>query len=139
MTETIERVKIKNKDLNKVHEILFNIPLNGNKSRHRTKFINNIKEAHEEFAKDREEMINEFSKKDSEGNSIQDPNDPNSIILNIQEFPNAKEDILAIDVEYAYIPVKDREILLNIIDGMETQLSGETAIIIDSVAEQLED
>lgn len=139
MAETIERVKIKNKDLNKVYEILFNIPLNGNKSRHRTKFINNIKEAHEEFAKDREEMINEFSKKDNEGNLIQDPNDPNSIILNTQEFPNAKEDILAIDVEYAYITVKDREILLNIIDGMETQLSGETAIIIDSVAEQLED
>ncbi|WRM43581.1 hypothetical protein [Staphylococcus phage LY01] len=139
MVETIEQVTIKNKDLQTVYDVLFNIPLNGNKSRHRTKFVNNIKEAYEEYAKDRQDMINEFSKKDENGNIIKDPKDSRSIILNIDEFPNAKEDILAIDEEKAVIVVRDKYILLDIIDNMEIQLSGEKAIIIDTLAEQLEE
>jgi|SRR5699024_508270 len=139
MVETIEQVTIKNEDLQTVYDVLLNIPLNGNKSRHRTKFVNNITEAYEEYAKDRQDMINEFSKKDENGNSIKDPKNPESIVLNINEFPNAKEDILAIDEEKAVITVRDKSILLDIIDNMETQLSGKKAIIIDTLAEQLED
>lgn len=139
MVETIEQVTIKNEDLQTVYDVLFNIPLNGNKSRHRTKFINQLKESYEEYAKDRKDMIDEFSKKDENGNIVKDPKDPESIILNVSEFPNAKEDILAIDEEKAVITVRDKSILLNIIDNMETQLSGKKATIIDTLAEQLED
>ncbi|QDJ97765.1 hypothetical protein PALS2_140 [Staphylococcus phage PALS_2] len=139
MVETIEQVTIKNEDLQTVYDVLFNIPLNGNKSRHRTKFINQLKESYEEYAKDRKDMIDEFSKKDENGNIIKDPKDPESIILNVSEFPNAKEDILAIDEEKAVITVRDKSILLNIIDNMEIQLSGKKATIIDTLAEQLED
>ncbi|BDE75807.1 hypothetical protein UFVDC4_00229 [Staphylococcus phage vB_SauM-UFV_DC4] len=139
MVETIEQVTIKNEDLQTVYDVLFNIPLNGNKSRHRTKFINQLKESYEEYAKDRKDMVDEFSKKDENGNIVKDPKDPESIILNVSEFPNAKEDILAIDEEKAVITVRDKSILLNIIDNMETQLSGKKAAIIDTLAEQLED
>ncbi|QQM14587.1 hypothetical protein CPT_MarsHill_053 [Staphylococcus phage MarsHill] len=139
MVETIEQVTIKNEDLQTVYDVLYNIPLNGNKSRHRTKFINQLKEFYEEYAKDRQDMINEFSKKDENGNIVKDPKDPESIVLNVSEFPNAKEDILAIDEEKAVITVRDKSILLNIIDNMETQLSGKKATIIDTLAEQLED
>lgn len=139
MPETIEQVTIKNKNLQTIFDVFYNIPLNGNKSRHRTKFINNIEKVFNEFSEDRSKLIEEFSKKDENGNQVKDPRDPSSVILDIETYPNARQDILDIDEEKAFIVVKDKSVLLDIIDNMEIQLSGEKAIIIDNLAEQLED
>lgn len=139
MTETIETVSIPNENLKNVYDVFYNIPLNGKKSRHRTKFIKKLTEAFDEYQEDRKNLIDEFSKKDKNGNIQIDPENPNSILLNIEEHPNAKQEILDLDKEKASIIIKDKKVLLNIIDNMETQLSGDTAIIIDTLAEQLEE
>lgn len=139
MAETLETVEIKNNELRDIYNIFYNIPLNGNKSRHRTKFVKSLEKIYSEYSEDREKMIKEFSKKDENGIIEKDPQDPTQIILDLEKYPNAKEEILELDNESNSVIVKSKSVLLDIIDSMETEHSGKTAEKIDTFAERLEE
>lgn len=127
-------VRIKNNEILKIRNIFFGLPLKGTQSRHRTKFIKSLDSAYESYVEDRDELVKDYAKYE-DGQIV---NDGNNITLDIEKYPEAKDEIIALDYEDNIIEVLDPMKLLDVIDNMPIELSGNDALIIDTLADKLE-
>lgn len=74
-------MKLFNGELDKFVTFLFDLELDGKASRMRTRFMKLAQERLEEVEKERQRLISQYSKKDSEGNPLTDVRDGLNVII----------------------------------------------------------
>lgn len=133
------KVKIQNQKISETINFLFDIPLKGKQSRHRTKFINELSDTLKEVAKEEYEIRREHCNLDEEGNPKKIENDTkwdikdlDAYSKDIKEFLEEERTFTGGNVTGVLKTVKD--ILLNY-DG---ELSNQRAVLYDYLCDQFE-
>lgn len=80
------KVEIENRYLGQAISLLFDLPLRGKQSRHRTKFVNLLREQLKEVEGGRIELVKEFAEKDERGEPIVNGNQYKILEENKEEF-----------------------------------------------------
>jgi Protein of unknown function (DUF1617) len=132
------QVKIENAKLGQAIDLLFNMPLKGKKSRHRSKLVRMLQDKLKEVGEQELDLIKEFAGEDEEGNPKRDEKD-NFTIDDTKEFRKQQDELFeeeyVIDGGDAQGMLKTvKEVLLNYDD----ELSGQKAVIYDYLCDAFE-
>lgn len=128
-------ITMKNRDLAKAINFLNSLNLKGKDSRSRSKFIRLLEKYFEELKDDELELLREFNLLDENGNIKQDTDDTESIrLFNIEQEKLYSEKVV-INCE----DIIDRMITLKeVLENLDTELSGDDAYIYDYVLDEME-
>lgn len=126
---------MKNRDLAKAINFLNNLNLKGKDSRSRSKFIRLLEKYFEELKDDEIELLREFDLLDENGNIKQDTDNTDSIrLFNIEQEKLYSEKVV-INCE----DIIDRMITLKeVLENLDTELSGDDAYIYDYLLDEIE-
>ena len=126
---------MKNRDLVKAINFLNSLNLKGKDSRSRSKFIRLLEKYFEELKDDELELLREFDLLDENGNIKQDTNDTDSIrLFNIEQEKLYSEQVV-INCE----DIIDRmNTLKEVLENLDTELSGDDAYIYDYLLDEIE-
>lgn len=141
--------KLKNKDLNSVYALLFTLEIPTFKlNRKRGKFLDLLQEHFlGYYEKGKNELINEYSKKDDSGQPLQrvDDNGQNVIVLKDDSVQAFENEIEILDNEYYQLEINDmsKELLESIYEILSTdeiigKLSGNNAVTHSMLCDELE-
>ncbi|QXE02777.1 DUF1617 family protein [Terribacillus sp. DMT04] len=133
------QVKIENAKLGQAIDLLFNMPLKGKKSRHRSKLVKLLQERLKEVGDQELDLIKEFAGEDEEGNPKR-KEDGSFAIDNPKEFRQQQDELFeeeyVIDGGDAQGMLKTvKEVLLN----YDEELSGQKAVIYDYLCDAFEE
>lgn len=130
-------VKIENGKLGQAISLLFDLPLKGKESRHRTKFINLLDERLKEVEKQRVELAKEHSRLDENKEPI--INDGKYDIMVMEDF---QKDLNELYAEEMVIEGGDAQGMLKtvkrVLENCDLEFSGREAVIYDYLCEQIE-
>lgn len=126
---------MKNRDLAKAINFLNSLNLKGKDSRSRSKFIRLLEKYFEELKDDEIELLREFDLLDENGNIKQDTDNTDSIrLFNIEQEKLYSEKVV-INCE----DIIDRMITLKeVLENLDTELSGDDAYIYDYLLDEIE-
>lgn len=126
---------MKNRDLAKAINFLNSLNLKGKDSRSRSKFIRLLEKYFEELKDDELELLKELDLLDENGNIKQDTNDTDSIrLFNIEQEKLYSEQVV-INCE----DIIDRmNTLKEVLENLDTELSGDDAYIYDYLLDEFE-
>lgn len=129
------KITMKNKDLAKAINFLNSLNLKGKDSRSRSKFIRLLEKYFEELKDDELELLREFDLLDENGNIKQDTSDTDSIrLFNIEQEKLYSEQVV-INCE----DIIDRmNTLKEVLENLDTELSGDDAYIYDYLLDEIE-
>jgi hypothetical protein len=132
------QVKIENEKLGQAISLLFNMPLKGKQSRHRSKLIKLLDARLKEVGEQELDLIKEYTGVDEEGNPKRN-SDGNFAIDNPKEFKDQQDELFkeayVIDGGDAHGMLKTvKDVLLNY-DG---ELSGQEAEVYDYLCDAFE-
>ena len=129
------KITMKNRDLAKAINFLNSLNLKGKDSRSRSKFIRLLEKYFEELKDDELELLKEFDLLDENGNIKQDTNDADSIrLFNIEQEKLYSEQVV-INCE----DIIDRmNTLKEVLENLDTELSGDDAYIYDYLLDEIE-
>ena len=129
------KITMKNRDLAKAINFLNSLNLKGKDSRSRSKFIRLLEKYFEELKDDELELLKEFDLLDENGNIKQDTNDTDSIrLFNIEQEKLYSEQVV-INCE----DIIDRmNTLKEVLENLDTELSGDDAYIYDYLLDEIE-
>lgn len=129
------KIIMKNRDLVKAINFLNSLNLKGKDSRSRSKFIRLLEKYFEELKDDELELLREFDLLDENGNIKQDTNDTDSIrLFNIEQEKLYSEQVV-INCE----DIIDRmNTLKEVLENLDTELSGDDAYIYDYLLDEIE-
>lgn len=126
---------MKNRDLAKAIKFLNSLNLKGKDSRSRSKFIRLLEQYFEELKDDELELLKEFDLLDENGNIKQELNDTDSIRL----FNTEQEKLYS---EQVIINCEDNidrmNTLKEVLENLDTELSGDDAYIYDYLLDEME-
>lgn len=134
------QVKIENNMLGQVINLLFDLPLKGKQSRHRTKFIKMLNARLVEYQKDFKELLKEHCNLDEEGNPKTkndgqhwDVKDKDAFVVDKKELD---EEVFIIEGANNQEMLKTvKEVLFN----CDKEFSGQEAMIYDYICEKFEE
>lgn len=131
------KIAIENGKLGQAISLLFDLPLKGKQSRHRTKFIERLSSRLEEVEKDRIELAKEHANKDADGEAIKtngnfDIADLDAFGKDLQELYKEEMIIEGGDVSGMLKTVKA------VLEDCDKELSGQEAVIYDYLCDQFE-
>ncbi|MFC7364548.1 MULTISPECIES: DUF1617 family protein [Bhargavaea] len=131
------KIAIENGKLGQAISLLFDLPLKGKQSRHRTKFIGKLNARLEEVENDRIALAKEHAKKDADGEAVQ--TDGNFDIVDVEAF---SKDLKELYAEEMIIEGGDVSGMLKtvkaILEDCDKELSGQEAFIYDYLCDQFE-
>lgn len=137
-------MKIKNKDLESLGKLLYELPLKGKVSRMRTRFVKLLNEYYQNtFQEERNALIRQYAERDSNGDIKIDSED--SSVVKIEE--ELKEEFfLELEVlmnEYFYVEENEgnKEMLLTVSDLIlegDFEVAGEVADMYDNWCNEFE-
>ena len=129
------KIIMKNRDLAKAINFLNSLNLKGKDSRSRSKFIRLLEKYFEELKDDELELLKELDLLDENGNIKQDTNDTDSIrLFNIEQEKLYSEQVV-INCE----DIIDRmNTLKEVLENLDTELSGDDAYIYDYLLDEFE-
>lgn len=123
------QVKIKYDKLGQAIDLLFNMPLKGKKSRHRTALVNLLQKRLKEVAEQELDLIKEFAGEDEEGNPKRN-DEGHFAIEEPKEFQKQQDELF--DEEYV-IDGGDAQGMLKTVKEVlfiyDEELSGQKAVI----------
>ena len=126
---------MKNRDLAKAINFLNSLNLKGKDSRSRSKFIRLLEKYFEELKDDELELLKEFDLLDENGNIKQDMDDTESIRL----FNTEQEKLYSEKVVINCEDIIDRmNTLKEVLENLDTELSGDDAYIYDYLLDEME-
>ncbi|GER73444.1 DUF1617 family protein [Weizmannia acidilactici] len=133
------QVKIENQKLAQSINLLYNLSLKGKQSRHRTKFINALREKYQEFAQDERELLKEHCNLDENGEPKTIENGTKWDVKDLDAFTTAKNELFeeerVFDGGDAQEMLKTvKEVLLN----CDKEFAGAEAEIYDYLCDQFE-
>jgi len=131
------KVAIENGKLGQAISLLFDLPLKGKQSRHRTKFVRLLADRQEEVEKGRIELAKEHAKKDEDGEPIAtdgayDIEDRDGFAKDLQELYDEEMIIEGGDVSGMLKTVKA------VLENCDKELSRQEAVIYDYLCDQFE-
>lgn len=132
-------LKIEKGKLAPIINILYDLPLKGKQSRHRTKFIKILQEKHEEYREDLKELLKEHCNLNEAGEPIikedntYDFKDIHAFMKDKKELD--EEEVVVEGTEYQPILRTVKEVLFN----CDREFSGEEAMNYDYICERFED
>lgn len=133
-------LRIKNKNVQKTITLLFDLPLRGKQSRHRSKLVKILQKNLEEVAEQEQELLKEHCHLDEYGEpktlfegAVWDAKDPEAFAKDRDEFYN--EEIIIAGAANEEVLKTVRRIL----DECEKEFSGEEANLYDELYDQLEE
>ena len=131
------KIAIENGKLGQAISLLFDLPLKGKQSRHRTKFIERLNARLEEVENDRIALAKEHAKKDEDGKAIKsdghfDIADRDAFAKDLQELYEEELIIEGGDVSGMLKTVKE------VLENCDKELSGQEAVIYDYLCDQFE-
>lgn len=129
------KITMKNRDLAKAIKFLNSLNLKGKDSRSRSKFIRLLERYFEELKDDELELLREFDLLDENGNIKQDTDDTNSIRL----FNTEQEKLYSEQVVINCEDIIDRmNTLKDVLENLDTELSGDDAYIYDYLLDEMD-
>lgn len=129
------KITMKNRDLAKAINFLNSLNLKGKDSRSRSKFIRLLEKYFEELKDDELELLKEFDLLDENGNIKQDMDDTESIRL----FNTEQEKLYSEKVVINCEDIIDRmNTLKEVLENLDTELSGDDAYIYDYLLDEME-
>lgn len=87
-------IKIENAIVGTTIEMLFEMPLKGKKSRHRTKFIQFLNEHSESLGESEKQLMEDYVKKDEDGNWIASEDGKSYYVDNKEEYAKEVNELL---------------------------------------------
>lgn len=132
-------IKIEKSKLAPIINLLYDLPLRGKQSRHRTKFIKLLHERHEEYREDIKQLLKEHCHLDENGEpKIKEDNtyDVKDIDAYLKDKKELDEEEIVIEGGDAQGMLKTvKEILFN----CDREFSGQEAMIYDYICEKFEE
>lgn len=133
------KINIKNEHVGETINFLFDLPLKGKQSRHRTRFINLLTEKHKQIVEEELQLIKEFAGVDENGEPKRNEHG-NFDVKDVKEFKKQQEELLSEEYvveggDYHGMLKTVKEIVLN----YDEEVSGKKAVIYDYLCEAFED
>jgi len=133
-------VKIENHKLAPVINLLFDLPLRGKQSRHRTKFIKLLNERLQEYQKDFRELLKDHCHLDENGEPKTKNDGQHWDVKDIDTFVKDKKEL---DEEVFIIEGANNQEMLKtikeVLDNCDRAFSGQEAMIYDYICEKFEE
>lgn len=129
------KITMKNRDLAKAIRFLNSLNLKGKDSRSRSKFIRLLEKYFEELKDDELELLKEFNLLDENGNIKQETNDTESIRLFNTEQEKLYSEQVVINCEDN---IDRMNTLKEVLENLDTELSGDDAYIYDYLLDEME-
>lgn len=131
------KIAIENGKLGQAASLLFDLPLKGKQSRHRSKFVRLLADRQEEVEKGRVQLASEHAKKDKDGEPVTkdgvfDIDDQEAFTKELQELYEEEMIIEGGDVSGMLKTVKE------VLENCDKELSGQEAVIYDYLCDQFE-
>lgn len=131
------KIAIENGKLGQAASLLFDLPLKGKQSRHRSKFVQLLAGRQEEVEKGRVQLAGEHAKKDKDGEPVTkdgvfDIDDQEAFTKDLQELYEEEMIIEGGDVSGMLKTVKE------VLENCDKELSGQEAVIYDYLCDQFE-
>ena len=132
-------VKIENRYLQQAISLLFDLPLRGKQSRHRTKFIKLLQNRLKEVEEERVQLAKEYAEKDENGNPIVENNRYKIAEKYKEEFFKEFEALMSEELVIEGENFKETlEVVRDILLNCDEYFSGEQAFVYDYLCEQFE-
>ena len=132
-------VKIENRYLQQAISLLFDLPLRGKQSRHRTKFIKLLQNRLKEVEEERVQLAKEYAEKDENGNPIVENNRYKITEKYKEEFFKEFEALMSEELVIEGENFKETlEVVRDILLNCDEYFSGEQAFVYDYLCEQFE-
>ena len=134
------KVKIENKKIAPIINLLYDMPLRGKQSRHRTKFINLLEGQLQEHKKDSHALLKEHCHLDEKGEPKTIDDGQYWDLKDIEAFLKDKKEL---DEEIFVIEGGNHHGMLKtvkeILDDCDKEFSGQEAMIYDYICEKIEE
>ena len=131
-------IKIENKYLTAVNNLLFNLKLKGKQTRARSKFLKLVLKKIEEFNEDEKTLVKEYAKLDKDGEPI-----VNGDRYDIEDLKGYGKAVKELNDEVAIISgseyVNSFEELKTVLDNLDIELEGADALAYDLLMDAFED
>ena len=137
-------MKIKNKDLVFLFNLVNDEELSGKKSRMRTKFIKLVQEKAEEFEEDRQDLLKEHCKLDKEGNPKIKKGDDGQEYYDVKDMKKYNIEFIELENSYAILEENEtnEEILKTVKDivlNTSKTFKGQDAFVYDVICDEFEE